>query len=391
MLVGEGAEFVSTRRVLVAMSGGVDSSVAAASLYEEGYEVIGVGLRLPETPETGAACCGVAGLRDARRVAARIGIPFYTLDYREPFRREIMAPFGRAYGEGRTPNPCIRCNTRLKFGRLLDFARALDAHYLASGHYARVERGENGAPRLRRGVDSRHDQSYFLYALTPQQLVHILFPLGGLTKKQVREIAHRWGLPVANKPSSQDICFVGPEGYRAFLARHYPRALRPGPIVDHEGRELGRHKGIGAYTLGQRRGLGIAAEEPLYVTDIDAKNDTIVVGGKEDTFIRGLVVDRMNWIVDDIATGESRRLMAKTRYRGAETPADVRASPEGTLVDFPRPHPIAAPGQAAVFYDGDLVVGGGVVDRPIPASYIASDRKRESEREESGDRAEKAV
>ncbi len=350
----------------MAMSGGVDSSVAASLLCERGYEVIGVGLRLPEAPKTGATCCGVAGLRDARRVAAEIGIPFYVLDYQEPFWREVMAPFGRAYTEGRTPNPCIRCNARLKFGRLLDFARALDAHHLASGHYARVERREDGTPCLRRGVDSRHDQSYFLYALTAQQLAHIIFPLGELTKGQVREIARRWDLPVANKPSSQDICFVGPEGYRVFLARHYPWALRPGPIVDQEGRELGRHKGIGAYTLGQRRGLGVAAEEPLYVIGIDAEDNTIVVGSREDTFIRRLVIDRVHWVADDMPRGESCRLMVKTRYQRAEAPADVQLNHEGVLVDFVRPHPIAAPGQAAVFYNGDVVVGGGVIDRSIP-------------------------
>jgi len=355
---------MAVERVVVAMSGGVDSSVAAALLHERGHEVIGVGLRLPEgLRATGAraGCCGMAGMEDARAVAARIDIPFYVLDYREAFAREVIAPFCEAYRNGETPNPCVLCNVRLKFGLLLDMALGLGAGYVATGHYARVEHESGGGrPTLRKGLDPEHDQSYFLYSLTPRQLAHTLFPLGTLHKGEVREIARRLGLPVAEKPSSQDICFVGSGGYRELLAKHCPDSLRPGPIADSTGRVLGRHHGIGAYTVGQRRGLGIAAGEPLYVTRLDAPSNTIVVGTKNETYVRTLVVRSVNWLACD-PPAAPLHLSVATRYRGSERAADV--VPDNGLVSirFSRPHPIVAPGQAAVFYSGDLLVGGGVV------------------------------
>lgn len=356
-------------RVVVAMSGGVDSSVAAALLREWGYEVIGVGLRLPEQSGVAgsrATCCGMAGMEDARAVAARIDIPFYILDYRRAFARRVIAPFCEAYAKGETPNPCILCNARIKFGLLMDMALALGADYVATGHYACVEhrRGDN-RPTLCKGLDPEHDQSYFLYSLTLRQLAHTLFPLGSLDKAEVREIARELGLPVADKPSSQDICFVGPGGYREFLAKECPQALRPGPIVDSTRRVLGRHGGIAAYTVGQRRGLGIAAAEPLYVTALDTTTNTIVVGTKDETYLRALAVDSLNWLACD-PPGVPLQLSVKTRYRGVEVAAEVFPSNGQMWVRFSEPRPMVAPGQAAVFYSGDVLVGGGVVRSYAP-------------------------
>jgi len=300
-------------------------------------------------------------MEDARAVAARIDIPFYVLDYRRAFEQEVVTPFCEAYAKGETPNPCLWCNARLKFGLLLDMALGLGADCLATGHYARVEHEPgDGRPILRKGLDPEHDQSYFLYSLTPQQLAHTLFPLGSLHKGEVREIARDLGLPVAEKPSSQDICFVGPGGYRELLARRCPEALRPGPIDDSTGRVLGRHHGIGAYTVGQRRGLGVAAREPLYVTRLDAPSNTIVVGTRSETYVRTLVVGSLNWLACD-PPAAPLHLSVKTRYRGSERAADLVPDNGRVSVRFSSPHPIVAPGQAAVFYSGDVLVGGGVV------------------------------
>lgn len=348
------------------MSGGVDSSVAAALLHESGYSVTGVGLRLAvprdagSTPES-AACCGQVGMDDARAVAARIGIPFYVLDYREAFEREVIEPFYAAYANARTPNPCILCNERLKFGILLDFALALGMRYLATGHYVRIDKAGDGmGPTLLRGVDSAHDQSYFLYSLSRYQLDHALFPLGDLSKDAVRGLARRRGLTVADKASSQDTCFAGSGGYRNGLSRRYPTAMASGPIVDQAGRELGRHAGIGAYTVGQRRGLGVSAQSPLYVLQLDTQRNAVVVGPREDTFVDALQLERVTW-VEGPPLSEGSSLVVKTRYRGVESPAQVRCDADGAQVLFQTPHPMAAPGQAAVVYAGDRVLGGGVV------------------------------
>ena len=346
------------------MSGGVDSSVAASLLHEQGYEVVGVTLRLADTGQpTGpeSSCCGVAGFEDARAAAAAIGIPFYTLDYRRAFEREVVVPFCEAYRKGKTPNPCTLCNARIKFGSLLDVALAMDADYLASGHYARVERrSESDRPILLRGIDSQHDQSYFLCALTSRMLAHSLFPLGAMHKREVRVVARERGLPVADKPSSQDICFVGSGGYREFLAGHCPDALRPGPIADMSGHLVGQHRGIGAFTIGQRKGLGVAAREPLYVIELDAPTNTVVVGPKEKTRVRALAVGNLNWLSCD-PPAATLRASVMTRYRGTETTADIIPQGDGASVRFVELHPIAAPGQYAVFYSGDVLLGGGVV------------------------------
>lgn len=358
MVMGKG------KRVVMAMSGGVDSSVAAALLHKQGYEVLGVALRLAEPAQataSGSSCCGTAGLEDARAVATKIGVPFYALDYRRAFGREVVAPFCEAYRQGRTPNPCALCNARIKFGSLLDLALALDAQHVASGHYARIER-EPGSDRpiLLKGIDSRHDQSYFLCSLTSRQLAHALFPLGMMHKHEVRDMARELGLPVADKPSSQDICFVGPGGYREFLASHCPDALRPGPIADTSGHVVGRHGGMGAYTVGQRRGLGVTARHALYVIELDAASNTVIVGPKEKTRVWTLAVSSLNWLACD-PPAASLQLSVMTRYRGTETVGDVLPNGDGVSVRFAKPHPVSAPGQYAVFYAGDVLVGGGVI------------------------------
>jgi len=354
-------------RVIAAMSGGVDSSVAALLLHRQGYDVIGIGLRLPElwpTPETvcSSSCCGLAGMKDARQVAAQIGIPFYVLNYERYFDDAVIWPFCQAYAAGQTPNPCIDCNAHIKFGWLMQTALALGVDYLATGHYARMERpATGGEPRLLKALDPAQDQSYFLYRLTREQLRRTLFPLGGLRKSEVRQIAREAGLHVSSKPGSKDICFLQGTTYQAFLAERCPEAFQPGEIVDLSGTVVGQHQGIGAYTVGQRKGLGVAARAPLYVRTIDVATNRIVVGPREQVYMRTLQVGEVNWLDGD-GPRSRPRLWVKTRYRSAEVPARVHVAPDGRLlVQFEEAQPAVAPGQAAVFYDGDTVVGGGVI------------------------------
>lgn len=359
------------RSIVVAMSGGVDSSVAAALLRAQGAEVIGVGLRFPEATATEqGTCCGMAGMEDARRVANCLGIPFYVLDYQDLFEREVVAPFCRAYAQGETPNPCILCNVRLKFGGLLDLALAMGAEGVATGHYARLDSDPGGpGPQLLKGLDGEHDQSYFLYALTPHQLEHTLFPVGQLTKPQVREIAARLGLPVAHKPGSQDICFVGSGGYRAFLAAREPGAWQVGPILDSAGRVLGQHRGIAGYTLGQRKGLGGGAREPLYVTALDAARNAVIVGPRESTFTRSVELDHVKWLIG-MPPQEPQDLAVKTRYHGAEVLAEVHVRGEQAQLRWFAPQPRVAAGQAVVFYQGERVMGGGVARPPVSGGEL---------------------
>lgn len=349
--------------VAVALSGGVDSAVSAALLIEQGWDVIGVTMRLPQPAEALApgSCCGEIGIRDARRVAESLGIYLLELDCRTFFDYYVVETLCDAYARGETPNPCVRCNRYLKFGYLLDVVRSQGITYLASGHYANVQLTPAGWPVLSKGADAHHDQSYFLYDIAPERLQQLLFPLSKLTKQQVRQIAAQRQLPVAAKPGSQDICFVGEGGYTALLESRRPEALVPGPIEDRAGRVLGQHRGVGRYTLGQREGLGIAAPRPLYVVAINAVRNTLVVAPQEEALIQELSLERVRWLLEDVPP-EPVDCGVKPRYRSPELPATVTALPgERALLRFRQAQPPAAPGQSAVFYDGDRVTGGGII------------------------------
>ena len=350
-------------RVVVAMSGGVDSSVTAALLAEAGYEVVGVTLQLYAAggPRRRArACCAGEDIYDARRVADRLGIRHYVLDYEARFREAVIDDFADSYLRGETPIPCVRCNERVKFRDLLDLARDLGADALATGHYARRVEGAAG-PELHRALDGARDQSYFLFATTPEQLAFLRFPLGALPKARVRAEAERLGLAVAAKPDSQDICFV-PEGrYAGVIERLRPGAAEPGAIVDRDGRVLGRHRGIVHFTVGQRRGLGIAGPEPLYVLAVDAARREVVVGPRAALLRDRVFTGPLAWIgADAPAPGEERAVTARLRSSHPGAPARVTPAADGSAtVALEEPEPATAPGQACVLYEGERLLGGG--------------------------------
>jgi tRNA-specific 2-thiouridylase len=357
-------------KVVIAMSGGVDSSVAAALLKKEGHEVIGVTMQLwPRSDDKhggngSRGCCGLDAIEDARRVAYRLGIPHYVMDFRDIFARRVIADFCREYGQGRTPNPCVACNNDIKFGVLRERAAELGADFIATGHYARIEVDETaGTCLLKKGADARKDQSYFLCRLTREQLGHTLFPVGNLTKDKVRQTAREMQLPVASRPESQEICFVPDDNYMEFLKDYLPQASRPGPILDERGNILGQHRGITAYTIGQRRGLGIAAAEPLYVTAIEPGRNAVVVGTREQTYGTELVAGNLNWIATD-RPERPIRVKARVRYRHTEAAATVSPLDKDHLyVKFAEPQMAITPGQTVAFYDGDTVIGGGTIMR----------------------------
>lgn len=353
-----------SERVVVAMSGGVDSSVAAALLVEAGCEVIGVTLRLAGDA---SRCCSLDDAEDARRVAERLGIRFYVADYAAAFRREVMEPWADAYLAGRTPIPCVACNQRFKFRHLLERARALGAGVVATGHYARVERdATSGALRLRRGADAAKDQSYFLFDLGPEQLARIRFPVGALRKDEVRARARALGLATAEKPESQEICFV-PGGDHAAVVE----ALRPGAapgagdVVDESGRVVGRHGGIHRLTVGQRRGLGIALGERVFVKSIDAAANRVTVAPAASLGARGARLSAVSWVAGRPPDGALRaRVRVRHRHAGAEATVEPAAG-GGARIAFDEAVTAVTPGQAAVFYDGDDVLGGGWIDEAL--------------------------
>lgn len=345
-------------RVVVAMSGGVDSSVAAALLVEQGFEVIGVMMRLWSEGEN--RCCAPQAVDDARRMAAQLEIPFYLINYETEFKKCVVDYFVTEYGAGRTPNPCLACNRHIRFGRLLRHAMALDAEYLATGHYARVDGGD-GAYRLRKGTDAEKDQSYVLYMLGQNELKRVLFPVGEYTKVQVREMARSRGLPIAEKDESMEICFVTDDDYRRFLQEHAPEAVRPGPILDTSGQEIGRHQGLPFYTVGQRRGLGIAAPEALYVRHLDTERNALIVGTAVELGRQTLVADEVSYVSGSPLSGPAR-VQAKIRYkavlaRATWTPLAGRRA----KVEFDTPLRDITPGQAVVAYQGETVLCGGTI------------------------------
>jgi tRNA-specific 2-thiouridylase len=357
-------------KVVVAMSGGVDSSVSACLLRDQGYEIIGlfmrVGAEMPEescsTPasESGRShqgCCSAADAADARFVAGMLDIPFYALNFRDDFDR-IIDYFADEYLQGRTPNPCVMCNNWLKFGKLLDYADAVGARYVATGHYARITEAK-GRPALQRAVDTRKDQSYFLYGIDRNVLDRVLFPIGGLWKDEVREEAKRFGLPVSDKPDSTEICFVPDRNYARVVQERRPEAFRGGRIVDTEGETLGHHTGIGHFTVGQRRGLGVAAGEPIYVTEINVGDNSVVVGDRQSVKASSLVAERCNFLLD--SPGDSFRASAKIRYGHQPAACTVNRIDDGLAeVNFDEPQWAITPGQSVVFYDDNgIVIGGG--------------------------------
>ena len=359
------------KRVVVAMSGGVDSSVTAALLTEQGYEVIGISLQLwdhsqsPGEEVDSGGCCSLDDLHDARRVAEQIGIPFYVYNAEEEFRRLVVDNFVGEYFAGRTPNPCVRCNERVKFGLLLDRARELGAELLATGHYARIIRNEAGRYLLLTGHDPNKDQSYFLFTMSQEQLARTIFPVGGLTKPEVRELAKRFGLRTAAKSESQEVCFIPDDDYARFLEEERGPGLLSGNIVDTSGKVLGRHQGIYRYTVGQRRGLGIAHAHPLHVLGVDPERREVIVGGKEELSQEGLMAEAVNWILPpEAATIETT---CRIRYRHRPVACRVMLLTDGRAeVRFVKPEPGVTPGQAVVFYDGATVLGGGWIAGAIP-------------------------
>ena len=339
------------------MSGGVDSSVAAALLVEQGYDVIGITMRLwtearPEDYTGRSQCCAIEDIGDARRVAQRLGIPHYTLNLERPFRKFVVDQFIDEYANGRTPNPCLNCNTFIKFDAFLERARALGADWIATGHYARTSRDDDGRPRLLRGLDRDKDQSYFLYTLTPEALAMTLFPVGGLQKSEVRAVAERHGLAVADKPESADICFVPGGDYRAVVGTRV--ADRPGLMLDTEGEEVGRHQGIQHFTIGQRKGLQTGGGgERRFVTAIDADTNVVTVGSADELLVDRIELSEVRWLA-----APTDRFKVQLRYRSTPLPARL----DGRVLTLDEPATAVAAGQAAVFCDGDRVLGGGTVE-----------------------------
>jgi tRNA-uridine 2-sulfurtransferase len=350
-------------RVVVAMSGGVDSSVAAALLKQQGYDVIGMMLRLWSEPgkEDSNRCCTPDSMAQARRVAAKLEIPFYVIDAKDVFRETVVQYFLDGYARGETPNPCLICNKQIRWTFLLEHALALGADYMATGHYARIQKAEGGRRNLLRAADRSKDQSYVLHVLSQEQLARALFPIGDYPKTEIRAIAEKHGLPTASRKDSQDLCFLAGGDYRNFLQRNAAEMLEPGEILTREGRTVGQHTGLANYTIGQRKGLGIASTVPLYVLGKDSTTNSLIVGTQEELGLRELIARDLNWQSGE-APKEPFRAEVKIRYTAKEAEGWV-APLHGSRarVQFDAPQRDITSGQAAVFFQGDLLIGGGLI------------------------------
>ncbi len=359
---------MAKKRVVVGMSGGVDSSVAAYLLQRSGHEVIGVTMQIWQEEETvsieeNGGCCGLTAVEDARRVAQELGIPHYVMNFRREFQEHVIDRFVDQYVKGRTPNPCIECNRHVKWGSLLERSLGLGADYIATGHYARVRHLENGRYALQSSVTAEKDQTYALYSLTQHQLAHTLMPVGEYTKGEIRQIADGAGLPVAQKPDSQEICFVPDNDYAGFIDRTLPEPVPPGDFVDTRGEKIGRHKGITHYTIGQRKGLGLAMGHPVFVAAIRPESNEVVIGEPADIFAPALRCGHINYMAcGEFEEGMAVRAKIRYNHRGAACRL-YKVSPDEILCRFEEPQRAVTPGQAVVFYQDDMVLGGGVIQR----------------------------
>ncbi len=353
------------KRVMIAMSGGVDSSVAAALLKEEGYEVIGGTMNIfpdyEEAIDRDDHCCSYSAVQDAKRVAHMLDIPHFVFNLKDEFQEKIIDYFVKEYSMARTPNPCVMCNKEIKFSALLRKALEVNCDYIATGHYARIEE-ENGRYNLKKGVDEEKDQSYMLYVLNQEQLSKTLFPLGSFTKEKIREKAKELDFSVHNKPDSQEICFVPDDDYIRFLDANYPEISKAGSILDTDGNKIGEHSGLSHYTIGQRRGLGVALGYPVYVVELDHKNNSVIVGKDNSVFSNGLIADDINMISIEKLNGRMD-VNAKIRYNSREVKAYIERDKDNKIrVTFEEKQRAISPGQSVVFYDDDIVIGGGIIE-----------------------------